>query len=95
MMMMMMMVMMMVTFEEEDLKASFDFFKMPGKTSESLLRLKQGEDDQSGNDDNNDNDDDDDGDGDGGNDGDLEISLGGRTVSLLSRLSSSRLSTRT
>ena len=42
MMKVMMMVMTMVTFEEEDLKASFDFFKMPGKTSESLLRLNQG-----------------------------------------------------
>ena len=90
------MMMMIVTFEEEDLKASLDFFKMPGKTSESLLRLNQGEDDQSGNDDNDDGDEDDDDDGDGhGDGGDLDISLGGRTVSLLSRLSSSRLSTRT
>ena len=28
-----------VTFEEGGLKTSFDFFKIPGKTSESLLRL--------------------------------------------------------
>ena len=36
----MMMMMVVVTFEAEDLKASLDFFKIPGKTSESLLRLK-------------------------------------------------------
>ena len=36
----MMLVVVVVTFEVEDLKASFDFFKIPGKTSESLLRLK-------------------------------------------------------
>ena len=42
------MMMVVVTFEAEDLKASLDFFKIPGKTSESLLRLKG--DGESGND---------------------------------------------
>ena len=32
-----------VTFEEGGLKTSFDFFKIPGKTSDSLLRLKGGQ----------------------------------------------------
>ena len=29
-----------ITFEEDCVKASFDFFKMPGNTSDNLLRLK-------------------------------------------------------
>ena len=47
-----------ITFEEDCVKASFDFFKMPGNTSDNLLRLKDmnEEEGMAGNEENDDND---------------------------------------